>query len=154
LNAPIVGAARRHARPVLWRIVLAFVVLLGAVGGVSGAWLRGRGQPTATPTPGPAVSSVLKSVPFAHGLGCPLCVAWSPTGAELAFLGYQLHCPSADPAFSHYPVGTDFSPAYTLPLFQRKPGLVTIYDTGPGTLKAQLHPDAAIRSKIPVPPAV
>src|SRR5262249_19871104 len=69
-----------------------------------------------------------------------------PTGAEIALPGYQLDCPVAE-----FPsVGTSYSPAYTLPLFQRQPGLVTIYNTQTGKLEAQLHPGADIRHKIPV----
>lgn len=89
-----------------------------------------------------AASKPLVIVPFSDGLDCARDAAWSPSGGEIALVGYaptanQTNCPS-----SYGVYGDTIS------------GIVSVYQTSNGRLLDQYHPDTVIKPLLTVPKAV
>ena len=85
--------ARRSRKPLLIAAISA-LVLIAVAGGLIARAIASR--TSAMHQQRPFVSSVMH--PGGNNAACPQDIAWSPDGATVAFLGYQLFCPSSDPA--------------------------------------------------------
>jgi hypothetical protein len=72
--------------------------------------------------------STLVIAPSLQGLACPHDVAWSPSGQEVAVVGYQDICPDDDPGDYNY-----------------QAGVVNIYSAVTEKLLQTIAPDAALR---------
>lgn len=118
----------RRARPAYVALAVALVVVVVAVGAFA---LRGPAfalfAPRATATIGPSIGSdgSVRMRPEANGLTCPVDVAWSPDGAQIALAGYA-QCPTSGAPRS------------------QQAGAVLLYDATTGNLTAHIQPDPLV----------
>ena len=123
----------RSRKPLLVAAISA-LVLIAVTGGLIARAITSR--PSATHQQRPFVSSVMH--PGGNNAACPQDVAWSPDGATVAFLGYQLFCPSSDPAGYAYHAGS-----------------VVLYDVASGAVTTTIKPDPIIGAALGLkPPAI
>lgn len=133
IQSPAVRA-RRLPRP----LVIAGLVVVVAAVVIAGFATFHRGAPTGKPT----AARPLSFSPAVDGLTCTRDAAWSPSGSQVAFVGYAptVGAPGCPPGYS---VSS-----------QERSGIISLYQARTGRLLSQFHPDTAIRSHLTVPPAV
>ena len=125
--------ARRSRKPLLIAAISA-LVLIAVAGGLIARAIASR--TSAMHQQRPFVSSVMH--PGGNNAACPQDIAWSPDGATVAFLGYQLFCPSSDPAGYAYHAGS-----------------IVLYDVASGAVTTTIKPDPIIAAALGLkPPAI
>lgn len=116
-----------------WRIfltgALALVIVTSAL--LGGAYTLRSSPQRLLPRPR---SGPLSFSPWAHQMDCIHDVAWSPSGAQIAVLGYELDCPSLDGP------GNSVS------------GLLVIFDASRGSAVKEISLDNLITPHITIPP--
>ena len=123
---------RRSRTPLLIAFISA-LALVAVAGGLLARVITSRPSASSTNSRQTFVSSVLH--PGGNEAACARDIAWSPDGATVAFLGYQLSCPSSDPAGYAYHAG-----------------VVALYDVARGTVKDTILPDPIIAAALGLKP--
>ena len=125
-------APARHSRAKILVAVVSALLLVGIVGGLIARQLSSARSPSGKHTPATITFS-----PASDNLTCPRDVAWSPDGAMVAVLGYQVSCASDNPTGYSY-----------------HPGSMKVYDAANGDQTAALQPDPIIAAALHLTPPV
>lgn len=130
--APSSAPARRSRKPLVIAAI-SVLVLMAVAGGLIVRAISARPSSTATTPQQVFTTSILR--PGGNDASCPQDVAWSPDGATVAFLGYQLSCPSSNPTGYSYHAG-----------------VVVLYDAAKGVVTDTIKPDPIIGAALGLKP--
>jgi hypothetical protein len=123
----------QRSRKALLITAISALVLVAVAGGLIARTISARSPSTTTNPLQTFTTSILH--PGGNDAACPQDVAWSPDGATVAFLGYQLSCASSDPAGYSYHAG-----------------VVALYDAAKGVVTGTILPDPIIASALGLKP--
>ena len=126
-------ARTRRSRRALLIAAISALVLIAVAGGLIARALSTRSSSTTTNPQQAFTTSILH--PGGNDAACPQDVAWSPNGATVAFLGYQLSCASSDPAGYSYHAG-----------------VVVLYDVAQGVVTTTIKPDPILATVLGLKP--
>ena len=131
--APPTPISTQRSRKALLIAAISVLVLVAVAGGLIVRAIAARPSPTTTNPLQAFTTSILH--PGGNDAACPQDVAWSPDGATVAFLGYQLSCASSDPAGYSYHAG-----------------VVALYDAVKGVVTGTILPDPIIAAALGLKP--
>ncbi|HEX5441708.1 MAG TPA: hypothetical protein VFW76_12540, partial [Ktedonobacterales bacterium] len=112
--------------------VISALVLVAVAGGLIARAITSP-SPNTTNSRQTFTSSTLH--PAGNDAACTQDVAWSPDGAAVAFLGYQLSCPMSNPAAYAYHAG-----------------VIVLCDVASGSVTSRIKPDPIITAALGIKP--
>lgn len=134
-SASLPAPTRRSRKPLLIAVV-SVLVLIAVAGGLIVRAITAPSAATKTSPQQAFTTSILH--PGGNDAACPQDVVWSPDGATVAFLGYQLFCASSNPTGYSYHAG-----------------VVVLYDAAKGVVTTTIKPDPIIGAALGLkPPAI